>query len=333
MEDLISIIVPVYNSEKHIRGCVESVLLQTYSAFELILIEDGSKDESLKVCETFCKKDKRIRLIQQSHKGVSAARNIGIEAARGKYLFFMDSDDMIHPQLLEALYKLQEENHTVIAAEGLHYSADDDCRQTTAWKKTVNCTARSFCLDNKKALKYLNKVTVCAIGGKMILRRAIKTIRFAENLSHNEDKLFIYQLLADGADFSVLCCNWYYYRRHGENASRDFSEEACWSRYRVERYICNCELRSGRMENAIYREWDIVAMMKSWYGTGRIHQDLNLVKCTKNLAKKEKKLKIFHQLYWWMKLYFYLTFYCYPLLEVSLKVFNIVQTALKFIKK
>lgn len=153
MEDLLSVIVPVYNSEEYIGSCVESVLEQSYSAFELILVEDGSTDNSLEICEALCRKDVRIRLMKQEHRGVSAARNLGIETAQGKYLFFLDSDDMIHPRLLESLYRLQEEKHAVIAAEGRHYAMDDADWRASAWKTDMKRTPKSLYMDNKKALK------------------------------------------------------------------------------------------------------------------------------------------------------------------------------------
>lgn len=318
MEDLISVIIPVYNSEKYISSCVESVLVQTYSIFELILIEDGSTDNSLGICEVLCKKDARIRLVKQEHRGVSAARNLGIEVAKGKYLFFLDSDDMIHPQLLESLYKLQKEKHTVITDGGMYYGISDACQGAVTWKINMNHMPRSFYLDNRKALKNINKV-VNGIGGKMILRRAIKSLRFMEELSHGEDTLFIYQLLARGAEVSFLYCNWYYYRMHEENASKNFSPESCRDRYRVECYIRNSEMRSGRKENAIRMERLLVAMMEEWYETGRVRQNIELMQYIKNLANKERRLKIFHQLDGQIKLYFYLTIYCYPLLRVALK--------------
>lgn len=333
MEDLISVIVPVYNSEKYIRSCVESVLAQSYSAFELILIEDGSTDESLKICEGLCEKDQRIRIMKQNHRGASAARNLGIETAKGKYLFFLDSDDMIHPKLLEALYRLQEEKHTVIATEGRHYDMNDVYLGGWTWKTDINYMPKSSYMANKKALKYINKPILCGIGGKMISREAIGTLHFIEELSHGEDTLFIYQLLAKGADLSVLCCNWYHYRRHGDNASRDLSLKACQERYSVERYICKHEIRNRRRENAICRERDAVIMITEWYERGRMRQNMDLIKYAKNLAERERKLKIFHQVNWRIKLYFYLIVYFYPLSRVALKISKNVPIVFKFIER
>lgn len=88
-----SIIIPIYNSDRYIRTCLDSILKSQYLGFEVICVNDGSTDESLKICREYEKSDERIRVITQSNKGVSAARNIGIENARGKWLVFCDSDD------------------------------------------------------------------------------------------------------------------------------------------------------------------------------------------------------------------------------------------------
>lgn len=105
-EELISIIVPVYNAEQYLGDCIKSVLKQTYTHFELILVEDGSTDNSREICRRVGMDDIRISLVRQErNQGVSRARNAGIEAAKGKYLFFLDSDDTIHPRLIETLYK------------------------------------------------------------------------------------------------------------------------------------------------------------------------------------------------------------------------------------
>ncbi len=101
---LISIIVPVFNSEKYISRCINSILEQTYGNFELIIINDGSKDKSLKICEEYQKKDRRIKVFNQENKGQAFARNVGLDNAKGEYISFIDSDDYVHSRFLEYLY-------------------------------------------------------------------------------------------------------------------------------------------------------------------------------------------------------------------------------------
>ena len=96
----ISVIIPMYNSQDYIGQCLRSVISQTYRNLEVLVIDDGSTDKSVDICQSYCQKDKRIRLLLQEHGGVSVARNRGLDTAKGAYLFFLDSDDMIHPYLL-----------------------------------------------------------------------------------------------------------------------------------------------------------------------------------------------------------------------------------------
>lgn len=102
--NLISVIVPVYNAKDYLEKCVDSLLKQTYSNIEIILVDDGSKDGSSELCEKLKKKDNRILVIHQKNQGVSAARNVGIKASRGDYVGFVDSDDYIEKDMLSTLY-------------------------------------------------------------------------------------------------------------------------------------------------------------------------------------------------------------------------------------
>lgn len=103
MNELVSVIIPIYDAEQFIDRMIESVLSQSYSYFELILVDDGSRDSSLEICRKKEKKDKRIKIIEQKNSGVSVARNTGIEAAKGKYLLFVDSDDYIESNMIEMI--------------------------------------------------------------------------------------------------------------------------------------------------------------------------------------------------------------------------------------
>ena len=103
---MISVIVPIYKVENYLAACVDSILNSTYQDIEVILIDDGSPDGSGAICDRYAEKDSRVRVIHQPNQGVSAARNAGLEAAKGEYIAFADSDDVIHPQMLETLMKL-----------------------------------------------------------------------------------------------------------------------------------------------------------------------------------------------------------------------------------
>lgn len=104
-----SIIVPVYNTEKYLDKCVHSILKQTYPDFELILVDDGSTDQCPQMCDTYQKKDSRVKVLHKKNGGVSSARNLGISVAEGTYIWFIDSDDYIEPFSLQQLYEAQQD--------------------------------------------------------------------------------------------------------------------------------------------------------------------------------------------------------------------------------
>ena len=105
-QGLLSVIVPVYNAEKYLEAALNSIKLQSYTNFEVILIDDGSVDSSPQICDDYAKEDSRFRAIHQKNKGPSAARNRGIEEAKGEYLTFFDNDDLLHKDFLKILYQL-----------------------------------------------------------------------------------------------------------------------------------------------------------------------------------------------------------------------------------
>ena len=106
MNELISVVVPVYNVEKYLKRCIKSVLNQTYKNLEIILVDDGSKDKSGQICDEYSKKDERIKVIHKENGGLSDARNVGIENSFGKYICFIDSDDYVDVKFLENLYSI-----------------------------------------------------------------------------------------------------------------------------------------------------------------------------------------------------------------------------------
>ena len=104
----ISVIVPVYRVEKYLNDCIDSILAQTFADFELILVDDGSPDSCPALCDAAAAKDSRIRVIHQKNRGLSGARNAGLDIARGRWAAFVDSDDMLLPQALEKAHSTAE---------------------------------------------------------------------------------------------------------------------------------------------------------------------------------------------------------------------------------
>ncbi len=219
---LISIIVPVYNVEKYIRRCVESLINQSYKNLEIILIDDGSPDNSGAICDEYAERDSRIKVIHKENGGVSSARNVGLDSASGEYIGFLDSDDFIAPEMYEVLYSNLTENDADISAGGCtiensvgefipHYKYD--VTETLDKAQTIS--------EMLKQVKY-----TCSLCDKMFSSKLIGEVRFDVNISHNEDLLFVYQLMKKSRKAVYTSKPMYYYCNNEQSASRvSFSDK------------------------------------------------------------------------------------------------------------
>lgn len=316
MTDLISIIVPVYNTEAYLTRCVRSVLDQTYPSFELLLIDDGSQDGSREVCQALCREDSRVRLLSRPHQGVSAARNAGLEAARGTYVFFLDSDDAMHPRLLEALLELCQATGAALATEVYrHVEAVEprdflDClneEDSRRWEYTY--------MDNREALRQFssreNGYNFHGIGGKLVRREALGALRFDETLGNGEDTIFVYRLLERGMDAVILWEEWYAYRKHGTNASQSMSVASCADSHRCWAYIW--EREKDRPASAAFWAQVASAQLRRLYVRSRQGGRRELSAYLRRLAREEAATDRFRLLRRRERWKHYLAFWCYPL--------------------
>lgn len=145
-EPLISVIVPIYNVEKYLKKCLDSIVSQTYNNLQIILVNDGSTDNSAVVCARYSKKDSRIELIEQENAGLSAARNAGIEKAKGEYLVFIDSDDVVDSDYIEYLYNLIVESGADMSICGIRESYDSGKERNLSSGYKNEIIERSDCL-------------------------------------------------------------------------------------------------------------------------------------------------------------------------------------------
>ena len=188
--DLISIIVPVYNVDKYVERCINSICEQSYSNIEIILVNDGSTDLSGDVCEKWALLDKRIKYIVQLNQGLSAARNIGIDNADGKYLFFVDSDDWIEKETINRLYSCILENDVEIACCGFRMSFDDDAKNYLFTEGGSALFERTEIME-----EYLTGKRICTVAwNKLYLANLFMGVRFPLNCIH-EDEFTIYKLI------------------------------------------------------------------------------------------------------------------------------------------
>ena len=131
----ISIIVPIYNTERYLSRCIDSLLEQSFRDFEVLLIDDGSRDRSGEICDEYTIKDKRVRAFHQKNQGVSVARNVGIENALGEWIYFPDSDDVLLPGAFDLMMKLSNENTDYIMCGYEVYDEEGKCTYAIATRK------------------------------------------------------------------------------------------------------------------------------------------------------------------------------------------------------
>ena len=125
MKDLISVIIPIYNVEKYLNKCIDSIINQTYKNLEIILVDDGSPDNCPQICDEYAKKDNRIKVIHKKNGGVSSARNVGLINSTGNYIGFIDPDDYIEPIMYEKLLKVLKESNTLVSMCGFYKIKDN----------------------------------------------------------------------------------------------------------------------------------------------------------------------------------------------------------------
>lgn len=204
MKDLISVIVPVFNVEKFLPRCLDSILSQSYSNLDIILVDDGSTDGSKDICDEYKNKDERIRVVHKEHAGVSNARNIGLEMARGDFVAFIDSDDWLEINTYDKLIKKQhEENLDLVFFRIKRISADGQ------EINIIETDLQNFCLtkdclyffrNSSKIVKTDNGVkifgnimgSVCRV---LFKRNAISDFRFDEGIEYMEDTAFLFSII------------------------------------------------------------------------------------------------------------------------------------------
>lgn len=231
IEDLITIIVPVYNAESYIEECLRSILNQTYRNFELILVEDGSNDNCSSICDEWAEKDKRIKVVHQKNAGVSVARNVGLDESNGDWIVFIDADDTIEDIAIE---------------EALKIAQDMDC-DTVCWNcykmkdgiitKSPSITPELSMYHGKKMISNLIEslydtrrdnfypgYMFRAVWGKLLSAKIIQqnNIRFPVGQPLGEDALFLVDYFQVSKSILLVNNYWTYYRIVSSSAVRQY---------------------------------------------------------------------------------------------------------------
>lgn len=190
----ISVIIPIFNSEKYIGRCLNDILDQTYNNFEVILIDDGSVDDSYQICQKFCKIDNRIKVIKQRNSGVSKARNTGLKIASGKYICFIDSDDRIEPNylknLIDAYFTCNRRIGLVIHGCKIDFYKKEKIIKTRVVEPKSNIYKFHNFLESLE--KDVPLISAQTVWGKLYIKSIIKSnsLLFCEGVGLSEDFLF-----------------------------------------------------------------------------------------------------------------------------------------------
>lgn len=202
---LISVVVPVYNVEKYLDDCVESIVNQTYKELEIILVDDGSPDRCPEMCDAWAKKDSRIKVIHKKNGGGAQARNVGLDIAAGEYIAFVDSDDIIHPEMYSTLYSFLIENNCDIV----------ECSYTTELPLEENASNKLITILDQKSTLWENingKYCVQLIWNKLYKRETVGKIRFTIG-KLIDDEFFTYKVLGNSNKTAVIDSKLYFYRQ------------------------------------------------------------------------------------------------------------------------
>lgn len=224
--EIISVIVPIYNTGEKLHKCVKSIIKQTYQELDIILIDDGSTDESLVIAKEYEKEDKRIRVFSQSNSGLIATRKKGIELAKGDYIGFVDSDDWIEENMYEQLISIMKEDNCDLISSGIFYNYESSLKQTEVY-------------DNYDAGLYTNlKVNIfrsmlydcsiddmglkCNLVSKLFVKKKLEKIyeKIDTRVFYGEDALALYMYCLECESIYILKKAYYHYLIHFNSMCR-----------------------------------------------------------------------------------------------------------------
>lgn len=284
---LVSIIVPVYNAERFLARCIESILNQSYKNIEVLLINDGSKDNSGDICEYYAKKDNRVKVIHQKNSGPSVARNVGIEQSKGEYIQFVDSDDYVDNDMTESLVREMEENIDIVLCgfKCLLSNNNKDVFKTNIYPKT--CLTKYEFLNQFGILFkdfYINYIF------NKLYRRDIITnynIRFDPSVGWGEDLLFNISYFNQCKMISIIDKLLYNYNKmNDQSITSSFNKDLFM--YKQKMYDC---VRKFLIENNSYSGLN-KKIVEEKYAYSVIVCLENLIYSDINYNKEEFKVKI-----------------------------------------
>lgn len=272
----ISVIVPVYKVEQYLRRCVDSILSQTFSDFELILIDDGSPDRCGEICDEYKQRDDRVVVIHQSNGGLSAARNTGIawcfDKSNSNWFTFIDSDDWVHPKYLEDLLHAVQKYQTKVSICEFYETIDEGAEIAEYGKEEV-VTPEEF-YDK-------NRINATVAWGKLYNRECFEKIRFPQGRLH-EDEFTTYKILFQYSYIAIVKKKLYYYFRNNQSIMH-----MTWSDKRLDALEAHKEQIHFFMERGFHRAY--LRSVRAYVGA--ICNNCELLEKEKSHYELKKKLK------------------------------------------
>lgn len=310
MNNLVSVIVPVYNSEKYIKRCIESLICQNYKDIEIILVDDGSIDRSGEICDEYSKKDSRVITIHKKNGGVSSARNVGLKSAKGDFITFCDSDDWVEKDIYEILVNAINESHSEIAC----------CKYITENLNLSNKHLEAKLIDRETAVKLVinNNEYGGYLWNKMFSRNVIYDkglILFNEDIHILEDQLFVIKAISNCKKVSIIDSRLYHYEQNEGSALNSRMSEKSISQI-MARELIYLELKCQKMSNEVlYLAWSELIkicglILKKVLFNNIVKDKQKYIKQTKELINKYKAdFTIKNGFSFKDRLYYYLTFF------------------------
>lgn len=287
MDDLISVIVPIYRVEKYLLKCVESIQRQTYQNIEIILVDDGSPDHCPEICDQFAKEDSRIKVIHKKNGGLSDARNAGIEVANGEYLAFVDSDDYISGEMIEKMYCRIIRDQSDMAICNIDFVNEKG--------NSLNCN--TIQVDNMTVEEprfwrdlYGINYTYCVVAwNKLYAKKLFKDVRYDVGKLH-EDEFIIHKLVSKCEKISFLSEKFYCYLQREQSITK--------SKYTIKRM----DVAEAVIHRSLYfqqRGWQELAELALTRSIGFIMKGYNMPEHSEECWKLriEELHKIFREAY------------------------------------
>ena len=320
-EDKISIIVPIYNVEKYLPRCIESLINQTYNNTEILLIDDGSKDKSSDICDYYTKKYNNINTFHKKNGGLSDARNYGINRASGKYIAFVDSDDFVDKDYCRILHKNLIENNADMSICNIKRIVDSTKIHDNNKKEIVNVYSTKE--TQKNLLNYsnnLNEITTVA-WNKLYKKELWNNIRYPKG-KINEDEFVIHYLIDNSKKIVYSNLNlYYYYQREGSIMKSTYSKErlAVIEAFRDRWQFYSKKKEYKDLESKAYCAY-MKMIIKNYFLSIENNLEKKVIISLRDLYKKDFKEKVKISIVEKIKL---LLFYISP------KIFNFLQKKIK----